>query len=156
MKSRKRLKDLKKKNDYDNEVTWKKLYSKTGSLIYEGFTIADKAYGAGAEYYENGMPLHQGIFGIKGLLIGKEYYTNGQVRFEGTYKLNKAYGQNYPECGTWYSEDGKELYQGRFCITQGGVGYPTVVYPEHYGTAAYPSRLEEHLFMWADEERLND
>ena len=139
-----------KKNDYDNVITWKKLYTKTGSLIYEGFTLADKAYGAGTEYYENGMPLHQGIFGIKGLLIGKEYYTNGLVRFEGIYELNMAYGPNYPEYGIWYSEDGKEHYHGVFRISRGGVGYPTVIYPIQYGTAAYRSRLEEHLFMWAD------
>lgn len=136
--------------------TYQRFYAEDGSLLYEGFTLANKAYGAGTEYYPDGSPFHEGIFGIKGLLLGREYYPNGKVRFEGVYKLNKAYGPNSPEYGTWYGEDGKELYHGLFAITRGGVGYPTVTTPAGYGPAANRTDLEEHLFMWSDERMLND
>ena len=31
---------------------WKKIYNDDGTLIYEGFTLDNKAYGAGVSYYE--------------------------------------------------------------------------------------------------------
>ena len=134
------------------KLVWQRFYE-NGVFVYESFSIADKAFGAGMEYYEDGTPLHEGIFGIKGLLSGKEYYPNGQVRFEGVYRLNRAYGPNWPEYGTWYNENGQELYHGEFKISRGGIGYPTVVEPEGFGPAAYHTSLGTHLFKWEDEEK---
>ena len=65
----------------------------------------DKACGLGVSYYANGNPLHEGLFGIKGLIEGKEYYPNGQLRCYGHYKINKGYGPNNIINGTWYSEE---------------------------------------------------
>lgn len=131
---------------------WKKIYNDDGTLIYEGFTLNNKAYGAGVSYYENGNPLHEGVFGIKGLLIGREYYPNGNICFEGVLRLNRGYGPNWPEYGTWYSEDGEELFHGKFGIRRGGVGFPTVTEPMNYGMAHFKSRLD--VFMWEDAKRL--
>ena len=78
------------------------------------------------------------------------------MRFEGVYRLHRAYGPNPPEYGTWYGEDGKVLYHGPFAFTSGGVGYPTVTTPAGYGPAAYRTKLGEHLFMWSDERALED
>ncbi len=138
------------------KALWKQLYSKDGILVYEGFTVNGKAYGVGTSYYENGSPFHEGIFGVKGLLNGREYYPNGQVRFDGVFRLTKGYGPNAPEYGTWYSENGEELFRGKFEIKRGGVGYPMVVCPEGYGTASFHTNLGEYLFMWEDEKNLKD
>ncbi len=135
---------------------WQRFFTEDGILIYEGYAVNGKAYGLGTSYYRNGMPLHEGFFGIKGLLMGKEYYHNGQVRFEGVFTLNGAYGPNAPEYGTWYNEQGKELFHGKFWVDRGGVGYPKVKIPEGYGTPSYGSNLENHLFMWEDEKSLTD
>ena len=133
------------------ERLWEKIYRQDGSLLYEGYTINGKANGPGATYYVNGNPLHEGIFGVKGLLFGREYYSNGQVRFEGVFKINKAYGPNEPEYGTWYDENGKTHFHGKFAVSHGGVGFPSVKTPEDYGTAYIPDDLNEHLLMWTDE-----
>ena len=134
-------------------VIWKKIYSNR-VLIYEGYTVNGKAYGTGTSFYSDGKPLHEGEFGLKGLLKGREYYPNGRIRFEGTYKLNRAYGPNEPLYGTWYSESGEELFNGQFTVTHGGVGYPNVVEPEGYGTAMFPEVLGSHTFMWEDARAL--
>ena len=133
------------------EKSWEKLCRQDGSLLYEGYMINGKACGSGTSYYANGNPLHEGVFGVKGLLWGREYYANGQVRFEGIFKLNKAYGPNEPEYGTWYDENGEMRFHGKFSVSHGGVGFPSVKIPEDYGTAYIPDDLNEHLLMWADE-----
>ena len=71
--------------------------------------------------------------------------------FEGVFKLNKAYGPNEPEYGTWYSENGETRFHGKFTVSHGGVGFPSVKTPEDYGTGYISDDLNEHLFMWADE-----
>ena len=111
---------------------WRRLY-KNKKLCYEGFTIHRYPFGAGTQFYENGMKYREGVFGYKGLLCGKEYYPNGNVRFEGTFKPWKSYGPNPPEWGKFYSVDGKLEYQGKFRYHVGGVGYPTIIVPKNYG-----------------------
>ena len=130
--------------------SWKRLTSPDGTLIYEGFTRKGKAYGPGIAYYPDGTPIHEGIFGIKGLLVGREYYPNGQIRFEGKMKLNKAYGPSEPEYGTWYDQEGKVLFQGKFFCEHGGVGYPMVKVPENYGPAQFHTTLGDYLWTWRD------
>ena len=130
---------------------WKRITGADGTLIYEGFTKDGKACGAGISYYPDGhTPIHEGIFGIKGLLVGREYYPNGQIRFEGKMKLNRAYGPNEPEYGTWYDQDGKVLYEGQFTREHGGVGYPMVKIPENYGPAQFHTTLGDYLRKWND------
>ena len=114
---------------------WKKIYNNV--LLYEGFTMNDKACGLGVSYYANGNPLHEGLFGIKGLIEGKEYYPNGQLRCYGHYKINKGYGPNKIINGTWYSEEGKKLYQGDFSVERSGLGWPKVVRPKNFGVSAF-------------------
>ena len=66
----------------DEPLKWEKLYLDNGTLIYEGFTVNHKAYGAGTSFYPDGKPRQEGIWGIKGLLVGREYYPNGQMTIE--------------------------------------------------------------------------
>ena len=63
------------------KAIWKQLYTEKGILVYEGYTLHDKAYGEGTVYYPDCKIYQQGIFDIKGLIKGKEYYPNGQLRF---------------------------------------------------------------------------
>ena len=51
---------------------------------------------------------------------GREYYPNGSVRFEGTYKIQKAYGPNPPVFGSYYTESGELVYTGPFALKAGG------------------------------------
>ncbi len=126
---------------------WQKFYNDDGVLLYEGETINGKAYGTGTSYYPNGNPLHEGRFGIKGLLSGREYYPNGQIRFEGEYCVNEGYGPNWPRQGTWYSENGEILFRGSFHVYRSGLGYPLIQNPVDYGTAYYSDNLGDHLFI---------
>ena len=63
-------------------------------------------------------------------------------------KLNRAYGPNEPEYGTWYDQEGKVLFHGKFFCEHGGVGYPLMKVPEGYGAAQYHSMLGEYMQMW--------
>ena len=117
-----------------------KLYTPDGNLTYEGSILNGKYEGPGTSYYPDGTPLHEGIFGMKGLLMGREYYPNGQVRFEGVYKVTRGYGPNAPEYGTWYGENGEELYHGKFTIHYSGVGYPSITEPAGYGSVYFDDR----------------
>ncbi|MBO7451057.1 MAG: hypothetical protein J6U54_11900 [Clostridiales bacterium] len=132
---------------------WKKIYAEDGTLMYEGSTLFGKPYGLGTSYYSNGNKCQEGIFDVKGLVQGREYYMNGILRFEGTYKINKAYGPNYPVYGTCYDKDGNEYFQGRLSLKFGGVGYPSVTKPEEFGPIPLECAPELEKFMWTDEKR---
>lgn len=134
-----------------NKNEWKRLYDKKGVLVYEGFTKNDKPCGAGVSYYSNGAKFQEGIFGVKGLLSGREYYQSGKLRFEGVFKLNRAYGPNYPQYGFFQTEDGSSTYKGEFILSFGGVGYPTVIEPKEYGTIKSCSDVDIPVLMWEDE-----
>lgn len=135
-----------------NEKTeWKKLFSEDNRLLYEGFTYKDKPCGTGVAYFSNGAKYQEGQFGIKGLLSGKEYYPNGSLRFEGEFRLNRAYGPNPPVSGSFYDSEGKLLYQGEFKLHRGGVGYPAVEVPEEYGPIRQKDHPEDLKYpMWDD------
>nr|MBQ6243002.1 hypothetical protein [Lachnospiraceae bacterium] len=96
------------------------MVSEDNRLLYEGFTYKDKPYGTGVAYFSNGAKYQEGQFGIKGLLSGKEYYPNGSLRFEGEFRLNRAYGPNPPLSGSFYDSEGKLLYQREFKLHRGG------------------------------------
>ncbi len=133
------------------EPVWEKIYE-DGHLLYEGYTVDHKAFGAGKAFYRDGRPRAEGIFGIKGLLCGREYYPDGKIRFEGSFRLNKAYGPNYPDCGSWYGEDGTLKYRGRFVIRRSTSGWPFVHEPE--GFAWDRQCLGKGLtFLWEDARR---
>ena len=121
-----------------------------GVLLYEGATRNGKPFGAGTAYYCDGTIYQEGIFGIKGLICGREYYTNGQVRFEGIYRLNRGYGPNWPEYGTFYDQDGIEQFHGEFEVRTGGVGYPMVSVPEGFGPVVQKDHPELKHAMWQD------
>jgi hypothetical protein len=112
---------------------WNKIFSKSGKLMYEGFTSNEMPFGSGTSYYSNGRKCQEGVFDEKGLLYGREYYRNGKLRFEGAYKHNSGYGPNYPVFGSCYDEDGKELFYGELTIRKSGLGWPTIVKPECFG-----------------------
>lgn len=139
-----------------NVEKWSRLYDADGALVYEGFTKAGKPYGSGTSYYQNGNKYQEGVFGIKGLLVGKEFFPNGQTRFEGVYHLNRAYGPNYPSAGIVYSEDGKKQYEGKLTFHVGGVGYPIYARETEYGKIPQPLHPECPVFMWEDERRCNE
>ena len=138
----------------DVPLKWEKLYLNNGTLIYEGFTVNHKAYGAGTSFYPDGKPKQEGIWGIKGLLVGREYYSNGQMRFEGVYRLNQAYGPNEPVFGTYYSSEGELKYYGKFQIFHGSVGYPMVGFPKGFGSIQRAALPEKNLFLWDDARKL--
>lgn len=133
------------------EPVWDKIYE-DGCLIYEGFTIDQKAFGAGKAFYRDGTPMAEGIFGIKGLLYGREYYPSGIIRFEGSFRLNQAYGPNYPIYGSWFDEEGKLLFHGKFEFFRSSLGYPLIDEPKGFNLFK-ESVLKGHIFMWVDARK---
>ena len=115
----------------DENIIRKKLFSDEGDLIYEGYTVNDKPYGLGTVYYANGNKCQEGIFDFKGLNEGKEFYHNGQVKFEGIFRVNSAYGPNFPIYGNLYNENGDLMFSGKFQYQRGGVGFPMMKYPRY-------------------------
>ena len=133
------------------DPVWTRFYE-DGVLIYEGFAIDQKAFGPGKVFWKDGKPKAEGIFGLKGLLYGKEYYPNGMIRFEGSFKLNQAYGPNYPEYGSWFDEQGKLKYHGRFIICRSSIGYPLTSNPKGF-TWNKDANPKDHVFIWEDARR---
>ena len=121
---------------------WKKVYSKSGVLLYEGFTSGIYPAGVGVLYYPNGNKYQEGIFGFKGLVSGREYYQDGQVRFDGVYRINMAYGPNEPLYGKFYDRQGELKYEGKFAVSHSGLGWPFVKTPEEYGPVLLAERPE--------------
>ena len=133
------------------EPVWEKIYE-DGYVLYEGYTIDSKAFGAGKAFYKNGSPNAEGIFGLKGLLCGREYYSNGKIRFEGVYRLNQGYGPNYPDFGSWYDETGKLKYRGKIHIGRSSLGWPMVMEPQGFFWQK-SSQIGNHTFMWEDARK---
>ena len=131
----------------------KQLKDENGLLLYEGETLFDKPYGIGKTYFANGKVFQEGKFGIKGLISGKEYYPSGNIRFEGTYEINKGYGPNYPIEGKCYDDAGQLYYEGKIQCKFGGVGYPTISIPEEFGPVVQSNRPDIKYFMWEDDEK---
>lgn len=102
-------------------------------------------------YNRDGSLFAEGIFTLGGLLAGKMYYPNGQVKFIGTCNdknfLGKGdyYGPTYPIEGQFFLETGELLHEGDFRITRGGVGYPTVIHPEGFGSITPDLKKGLHL-----------
>lgn len=105
----------------EGDIIHRKLFSDDEGLLYEGYTVNNKPYGLGTVYFANGNKFREGIFDIKGLAEGKEYYPNGNVRFEGYWQINTAYGPNYPVLGSLYNEKGQLMFSGKFEVKRGGV-----------------------------------
>lgn len=114
----------------EGDIIHRKLFSDDEGILYEGYTVNNKPYGLGTVYFANGNKFREGIFDIKGLAEGKEYYPNGNVRFEGLWQINTAYGPNYPVLGSLYNEKGQLMFSGKFEVKRGGVGYPMMKYPK--------------------------
>ena len=129
---------------------WKKIYSANSVLLYEGYVKNGKPYGEGKSFYPDGTVYQDGIFDIKGLIKGKEYYPSGQLRFEGTYKMNRGYGPNYPDSGKCYSESGELMYEGKFDVLRSGLGYPMIQKPKGFGAVVQHGRPEIEYMMWND------
>ena len=117
---------------------WEILRGEDGVVQYKGFVEGRRPWGAGTAYYPTGIIYQEGVFGAKGLLCGREYYPNGQMRFEGLYRYNNAYGPNFPVYGIFYDESGGKQFEGRFRVIRGGVGYPTVIEPANFGHVPLP------------------
>ena len=137
------------------EEKWEKIFSKNGTLMYEGYVADGKPHGAGTSFFKNGNKYQEGVFGERGLIHGCEYYQNGIKRFEGTYTVNKKVGPNYPTYGICYDEEGKEIYRGELKIRfHGKECYPTVSKPEEYGCILPKNNPVFGERMWADDEKL--
>ena len=130
------------------EPVWEKLYDHDGYLVYEGYTVDHRAFGAGRSFFRDGSVCMEGVFGIKGLLSGRAYYPDGLIRFEGYFRINNGYGPNFPEYGTWYGRDGKMLYRGKFVVSRSTLGWPSVYKPEGFGPVPRCVLKYENLFMW--------
>ena len=120
------------------EEKWKKIYSKNSKLMYVGFTVDGRPFGAGISYYENGNKCQEGLFDFRGLLFGREYYMNGNLRFEGLYSCCKTdpkeeFNVNYPADGTCYDEDGNKYYSGKLELWHGSRKRPVIKTPECFG-----------------------
>lgn len=136
------------------EKTWQRIYSKKNVLLYEGFTVSGKPFGAGASYYKNGCIYQEGVFDVKGLVHGREYYPSGKLRFEGTLRVNSGYGPNYPVFGTCYDENGNICFEGKLTVSRSGLGYPKIEKPEEFGPI--PQKHPKlNYFMWEDRNDLN-
>ena len=123
-----------------------------GKKLYAGALKNGKPYGYGTVYYPDGKIYQEGIFGIKGLLRGKEYYPDGQLRFQGEYRVNDAYGPNYPIEGSCYDQNGNLIYEGKLKVDRRGLGWPVVLEPEGYGRVLQKDRPDYHWFMWRDRK----
>ena len=99
---------------------------------------------AGTKFYEDGTPWQEGLFQWGGLYWGRIFYPSGKVKFVGRFNDKHGeitgcepecyYGPSYPVEGTFYSERGDILYQGRFQIRKlGNAGYPQVIVPQNFG-----------------------
>ena len=124
-----------------------------GRTLYVGELKNGKPYGTGTAYYENGKVYQKGEFGIKGLLRGKEYYPDGRLRFEGEYRLNDAYGPNYPVRGSCYDREGKLIYVGELHVVRKGLGWPVVLEPKDFGNVIQKEKPEINWYMWQDEDK---
>ena len=131
---------------------WEQIKDEQGVLLYEGYTLLNKPHGTGRSFFSNGKVYQEGDFCIKGLIKGKEYYPSGNLRFDGTYKINKGYGPNYPIMGKCYDEDGNLYYEGQIRCSFGGVGYPSVILPEEYGPIVQGNKPNVPTFAWEDEK----
>ena len=133
------------------EPIWEKIYE-DGSLLYEGFTVDHKAFGAGKAFHKDGRLKAEGIFGLKGLLCGREYYLSGGIRFEGNFRMNQGYGPNYPDYGSWYDEDGELKYRGKFEIFRSSLGWPMVNKPEGFSLGK-DLLVKGHTFTFDDARK---
>ena len=137
--------------DYSYTGTvWGRLFDEKRNLVYEGNIKFRKAYGYGTSYFPNGTKYQEGIFNVKGLVSGKEFYPNGQLRFEGTYEINNAYGPNYPIFGDFYLPDGTKVYSGKFEVVREGLGWPIVIEPREYGKVVQEGQPGIPYLMWND------
>lgn len=136
--------------DFMMSSNWGVLQDEEGNKLYEGFLYNGKPSGAGTVYYPDGGIYQTGVFGIKGLLAGREYYPDGVLRFEGVYRLNDAYGPNYPQAGRFFSRDGELLLEGKAHAVRRGLGWPMVLEPEEFGPALQKDIPEIHCLMWQD------
>lgn len=118
-----------------------RLYYEDGSLAYDGYFTEDEKWkvcrcGLGTQYYPDGTVYREGIFNRRGLLLGREYYPNGKLRYQLVLRENLGYGPNFPVCGIFYDDQGREVYTGKFTVWAGGVGYPVVKVPKNFGDVA--------------------
>lgn len=128
------------------------LYYPTGELYfigrYDETAMDDKGIPykllAGVMFYKDGTVYQEGIFQWGGLYYGRVFYPFGKLKFIGQFNdkhgavtgqpAEEYYGPSYPVEGTFYSEDGTIIYQGKFQIRkQGSLGYPKVIVPEEFG-----------------------
>ena len=136
--------------DFMMSGNWGVLQDEEGNKLYEGFLQNGKPSGAGTVYFPDGGIYQTGVFGIKGLLAGREYYPDGVLRFEGVYRLNDAYGPNYPQTGRFFSRDGELLLEGKADVVRRGLGYPFIQKPAEYGSAEQKGKPDIHWLMWGD------
>ena len=123
----------------------------SGRLLYEGQLLEGKPFGTGRSYYPDGTVYQDGIFGVKGLMRGKEFYPDGTLRLDAVFRLNRAYGPNIPEAGKYYDREGTLVYEGKFPVRCGGVGYPTVEgIPGFGGVMQKEMPKDIPVFMWED------
>ena len=131
------------------ELIWKKLFSAEGVLLYEGYTLHDKACGEGTAFYSDGQLYKEGVFDVKGLVKGKEYYPNGSLRFDGEYVVQKGYGPNFPKGGTCYDPNGNVL-EGSVTVRKSGSGYPMIQWPKGCERIPDEERPDIPILMWND------
>ena len=131
---------------YRNE--WKRIYTEDGVLLFEGFTVLERPCGSGTVYFPDGKKYQEGVFGFKGLQVGREYYPNGNPRFEGLYCINNGYGPNYPRVGTVYRDDGQAAYEGVIHIRRSGLGYPLTDETYGFGRIVQKEAPEYPWLMW--------
>ena len=143
----------KKINYYPKDVIYKKLFTESNQLLYEGYTVNDKPYGLGKLYFNNGNIYQEGVFTFKGIKFGKEHYYSGQVKFEGEFSITTGYGPNAPRIGNVFNEDGELIFTGKFEIKKGGVGWPMIKHPNNYN-ANEKNKPEIKYISWIDVENI--
>lgn len=147
------MKGIKIQDMCKEKQKWMRIFTEQGDLLFEGMTFSDKPCGAGVVYFSNGSIYQEGIFGIKGLTVGREYYPNGKLRFEGIYTVNHGYGPNYPENGRFFDEEGQCLADGKITYKISGLGYPLEAIGSQMGKVVQENHPKISWLMWEDLNR---
>ena len=107
-------------------------------ISFKWFPINKVPKRIGWLFHKNGKVSSKGILQRSGLYKGKNYWENGKIKFKGVCNdkgVNGAYyGPSHPARGTFFDENGVEVYRGNFKISRSGsIGFPRVVFPQNFG-----------------------
>ena len=95
----------------NNKTGYGNLYYQkyTNIIYYSGFFLNNKKHGAGTIYYKNNNIKLNGYWENNLLLNGTEYWENKAIKYEGSFKDDKYFGESII-----YLNNGNIHYEGTF------------------------------------------